>query len=1143
MESCVRTLFQRLRAVCFTSAAILALMTECGYAQRATISGDIVDQKGNVVTDAKVTLLNLDQGLKRETLSNDEGLFFVPWLQPGRYAVTAQKDGFAIAEIRNVVLHVGDVRGLHVELRVGAEPVHVEVHSETGGVETVSPALGAVVTGDVIREAPLNGRNPLDLALLQPGVTPTDLDDASAGRYNTAGGRSDSITYLLNDGLNNDLLDNRVVYDPNPDTIAEFRILTSNYPAEYGRNAGGIISMITKSGTNTYHGTLFEYLRNDALDANSYFNKNDPNNLLPRDVLKRNQFGGTVGGPLTIPGVMSGKDRTFFFFGYQGERQSQTESIHNVVTFTPAELGGDFSHAVNGGPDTNVAAFLVANPFFQPSTNLASQAIIDPERINSVAKNYIAAGLIPTSASGQLSSQGALRINRDEFTTKIDFNMTPKDRLSVTLGMDHNNDHDPFPFFGANVPGYPVTDRSYDLFSTFNYTRTFTPHVLNEFSFTAQRTRGDGQLPAASLPAPAALGIGVTPDTPNGPTVLNFDTGMYVGFSYQGPQHLVDNTFAYADVLTWVRGRHDFKFGGGFSAYQDNAQFAFTVNGRFDFFGRGGIGSQNSFADFLLGIPADYTQSPDASSNIRTKYTHVFAQDEWHLLKTLVLTAGLRYEYSTPKSDTEGRTFSIIPGAKSQRFTNAPVGMVFPGDPGAPTGVNFSDELNWAPRFGFAWDPTGKGTTSVRGGFGMFYDILKGEDNLQFNGKPPFFSSVGFGFLPLAGNPSSEVNYMTQPFVAAGVTNPFPSRTPPANINFADAGFLPIGASGSIFVVDPHLSTPYNYQYNFSIQREILRDTVLEASYVGSSAHGLTALVDVNPFIIGTQNRVLNLTPGNSSCSFTSGTCSFAAIPEFRNDTNASYNSVELALEKQFSDGGIFGRSYFTVAYTLAHNIDNASGFRNRNSAVPYYQPDLFRASADMDVRHRLILSGGWEVPFERISDAAPKVVTKGWKLFPIISWRSGLPLDVFARLPGSFDFRYAGPSQAGDPNLVRANLVGPIQIFDPRSQQTFNGNTGNYWFDPTSFSNTDYPSYPSYGTLPRNYFRGPLVYNINLAVAKTTPIAGDRLQLEFRADFFNLLNHAEFANPNTNIDDPNFGKLQDTYTPRQIQLALRLVF
>ena len=395
------------------------------------------------------------------------------------------------------------------------------------------------------------------------------------------------------------------------------------------------------------------------------------------------------------------------------------------------------------------------------------------------------------------------------------------------------------------------------------------------------------------------------------------------------------------------------------------------------------------------------------------------------------------------------------------------------------------------------------------------------------------------------------MNYLTQPFVAAGVPNPFPSHPPPSNLDFAAAGYLPVGSSGNIFVVDPHLRTPYTFQYHLTFQRELAQNTVLQASYVGSGSRKLTALTDVNPFVLGTFDRVLNLTPPNSTCGANRPFLCYANLYEFRNTSAASYNSLLLSLQKQFSGSGIFGHSYFTLAYTYSHNIDNASGFQNRNTVVPYYDPSFFRASADMDVRQRIVFSGGWEVPFEHAWETGPKRLTQGWSVFPIVSWHTGFPLDIFANLLSAFDFNSPGPSGAGDAGLVRANVVKPVQIFDPRTVQTIAGDKGNFWFDPTSFSNTNFPTdaeavaapeLRTYGSLPRNYLRGPGSTNIDLAFSKSTPLR-EHLRMEVRADFFNLLNHAEFANPDTNINSATFGRLLYTYQPRIIQLALRLSF
>lgn len=1109
--------------------------------QRASIQGAVTDQSGGLVPGVHITLLNLDQGLKRDTLTNDEGYFAVPFLLPGRYLVTAQKDGFAIAEISDLLLHVGDVRGLSIRLHVGAPPVQVQVSGQASLVDTFNPTLSQVVTGDVVRNAPLNGRDIRDLALLQPGVTPADQDSRGAGTFNIVGNRSDSVNYLLDGGLNNDLIDNRVVYTPNPDAVAEFRILTSNYPAEYGRNSGGVITVATRSGTNQYHGSLFDFLRNDALNANSFFNNNQG---FPRQVLKRNQFGGTLGGPIPVP--HTDKAHHFFFVGYQGQREVQEIPSRKIATFTPAELGGDFSTAAGGSPDPGVASFLQAFPFFQPNPALASQAIIDPTRINSVAQNYIAAGLIPTSPSGELNSQQPVRLSADELTTKLDFDLTANNKLGITLGWDRVHQVTPFDY--ANVPGYPDILDAHDYFLNIAHTHIFSTDLINELKITAERSYNSAAKPAVRLPTPGELGIGITPDLPTGPTNLLFDTGLQIGFSPIGPQRLTDNTFSYADTLTWLHGSHSWKFGGGFSAFQNNTLFAFTVNGQF-VFGFGQNGSGNSFADFLLGLPLQYGQSANAYSNVRSKFMYGFAQDEWRVRKNLVLSLGARYEYATPKADTQGRTFSVIPGQQSDVFPNAPPGLLFPGDAGAPRGVNFPDRNDWAARLGFAWDPKGQGRTSLRGAFGIFYDILKAEDNLQFNGQAPFYSSAGLPFGPLTSNPTSEVNYLTQPFVAAGVPDPFPSRPPSPNIDFGTSGFLPIGASGSTFLVDPHLRTPYTYQYHLTLQHQVAERTVLEASYVGSSSHGLTALVDINPFVLGTCSRVLNPGPRTTDCSMASFP-NYAALLEFRNVSNASYNALLLSLQKQFSGSAWFGRSYFTLAYSYSHNIDDASGFQNRNTAVPFYDTNLFRASADMDIRHRIVFSGGWELPVDQLWASGPSRATRGWNVFPILSWRTGSPLDVFANFP-AFDFTSPGPSGAGDPGLVRANLVAPVRILDPRQGQQLAGEHGNFWFDPNSFDRLNFPSdqqavdnpaVRTYGSLSRNYFRGPGRFNIDLAFAKDTPIT-DRIHMEVRADFFNILNHAQFANPDTSITSTTFGQVLYTTNPRTIQMALRLSF
>jgi len=1178
-------------------------------AQDATgrIIGNISDPSNAPIPGARVTVTNLGTKIAQTATTNATGFYQVLSLPIGEYEVTVEATGFRKEVFEHQKLQIGQSLRLDAQLAIGQTTESVEVTSQAANVETVNETIGSSVVGETIQRAPLNGRDVLDLAALQPGVTETNGDSGAAGKYSIAGGRSDSVTYLLDGGLNNNLLDNSVVLNPNPDTIAEFRILESNYSAEYGRNGGGIISVVTKSGTNEWHGSAFEFLRNDAFNANPFFDKSDPNNLSPRPVLKRNQYGGTLGGPITIPHLVNGKDRFFFFVGYQGQRLSAQASSGTNTVFTPAQLQGDFSGGMSGGQcpnaDQNVATFLVNNPYYQSNPTLAACAIIDPTRFNSVAQKYIAAGLLPANNNGQAQYFAPLTNNNNELTMKFDFLITQTDKVSATLGGFRNPETQPFWF--ATVPGFPDLFKTNNYYANVAYSHTFTTNMVNEFRLFVQRNNDERSVPTGPNAAytASALGAGITPDNPTGPPNLYFDNGLLVGYSENGPTSLINNTFGFSDNVSYIHGRHTWKMGGGISAYQNNTNYDFYINGEFDFYS---TGSGNSLADFLLGLPTALYQYPQAPSNIRSKSYYGFLQDEWRLAKRFTVNLGIRYEYNSPKEDTQGRTFSVIPGVTtpSTVFPNAPIGMLFPGDPGAPTGVNFPNTKNWAPRIGFAWDPKGDGKTSLRGGFGVFYDILKGEDNLQFNGQPPFFSS-GFVGFPTSGNglptfTTSGSDFLENPYNYANPpVNPFPSKPPDHNLNFLDSGFLPINAAGSVYIVDPHLKTPYTYQYNLSLQREIASSIVFEASYVGSSSHGLTSLQDINPFVLRTTDRILNLAPGNTTCLDYSGnstsnadpsaTCSYAGLPEFKNVANASYNSLQVSLTKQITDSPA-GRTYFTVAYTFAHGIDDASGFRQRNSTVPSYDSSLFRASSDQDIRHRITISGGWDLPFDRMWTSGPKRLTQGWSVFPIFTWHTGLPYDVFASLPEQYVPNAEGPSGAGDPYNTHANITGSLQQFNPRTTQTFtnpNANTpapsmGNYLFNPTSLSNAQCgdtndpfpctpgptilpadsqvvanPALATYGTLPRNFLRGPGYVNMDFAFSKTTAIT-EQVKIEFRAEFFNAFNHANFLNPNVvnnyqgtytgggsgaNIYSNQFGQITSTADPRIIQLALRLSF
>jgi hypothetical protein len=1127
------------------------------WAQTATgrIVGTVTDPTGAVIPGATITATNVETMVTDTAITNERGVYQIPLLPIGMYVVTGEQPGFQKALTKPEKLEINQSLNIDIRMVVGGQTEEVLVQESISHVETITPTLGMSVTANQIESMPLNGRNTLELSLLQPGVIPSTAGGTTTGVcgggntcFSVSGGRQDSVTYLLDGGINNNLLDNSVVLNPNPDMIEEFRILTSTYNAEYGRNAGGIVSVVTKSGTNNFHGTAYDYVRNDALNANAFFNKA---NGLPKDILKRNQFGGTIGGPIL-------KDKLFFYTGWQSQRLSQLRTTNKVQTFTPSELNGDFSlsNAGHTGPDTNVAAFLQRFPYFQPNAALAAQGIIDPSKMSTVAKNYIKNGLIPADPSGFQTFQDSARDNRDELTNKVDYYLSTKDRISATFGYSSRTQLTPFTSSTTNnwIGGFPNQTVTKPYYLALDYVRTFSPSLLNDFRLTGQRNNNFQNAPTKKLPTGTDLGIGIISDDPTGPPILTFSSSsMNIGFSPQGPTRLIDNTFTWSDTLTWIKGPHTLKAGGTFTPYQNNTVYDFYVNGRFLFDANGVVGgyTKNDRADFMLGLADEYQQYPAAPSNIRSRNASGFFQDEWKVRRNFTLSLGMRYEYSSPKKDLQSRSFTWALGRQSTVFPNAPKGILFPGDTNAPTGSNFPDRNDWAPRFGFAWSPGTSGKTSVRGGFGIFYDILKAEDNLQFNGQAPFFGFVDLQtFNSVTTNPSSEPLNMTKPFVAANQPNPFPSRPPSKNLNFAAAGFLPLGGSG-VYSVDPNLRTPYVYQYNLDIQREIIANTILNIAYAGSNSHKLTGVYDSNPFIPGTTSRIFNAPSGNPANAFN-------YLDTFANVGWANYNSLQFGLRARPREVRGVGNVSYQFSWTYSKSEDNTSGFRARDNRVPYFNRNQFRAVSDFDLTHYIALSGTWELPFAKIWGKGPSRLTKGWTFQPLVNYRTGAPLDVLASLTRSRT--NPGPSAAGDGQLVRANLVAPISYFDPHVSQTINGRKGNYFLDPNAFSRdaliltaaqgfdpVNNPSQRTYGTFGRNAFRGPTRTNIDVSVAKITNI-DERRKLEFRAEMFNMPNLALFRDPNTTITSGAFGQISGTGSatdsqPRVIQLALKLYF
>src|SRR6266496_2584478 len=1101
-------------------------------AQQATaqLTGTVKDQTGAVVGGAKLTLRNSDTGIARETTSDKNGSYLFTLVPIGTYELSAEQKGFKKYVQKGITLDVNQNAKVDITTQLGETNEVVEVNANATQVDTVSATLGKVETGQRILDLPLVERDTLQLGLLQAGVFAPDPDDGSGNPFSVSGQRSESLTFLIDGADNNDFLGNNIVVSPNPDAVAEFKILTNNYEAEYGRTSGGIVNQVIKSGTNAFHGSVFEFCRNDVLNARDYF-------LTDRTSFKRNLFGGSLGGPIA-------KDKTFFFFSYQGARRREGQVAPVLTVLSPAERG---CTTVTPGCVGTVADF---------SSLLPGTQLIDPVTgnnytnnqvpINPVIANYIAKYMpLPNLPGDQFISGPVARIRDDQFILRVDHSFSDKDTISGVYLFDDSPDFFPFQITkgastGGDVPvGSGFSDAKRFQTGSLTWTHTISPTAVNEFRFAANRAATLQSVPQDTT-SPQALGFSnVNPDDPAGtaPPLMFIDPlNLNLGPSPQGPTKLHDATFQYQDTISLTRGNHNLKFGGDLRWIRNNFRFDFFNNGSF-FFGDFGPFTGDNLADFVGGFYDNYFQFSAAQYGIRTHSLYFFGQDAWKIKPRFTLDLGLRYEYSSPQQDPHDNIMGFFPGTQSTKFPQAPPDILYPGDPGTPNrGLVFPDKNNFAPRLGFAWDLTGNAKLVMRGGYGVFYDIEDGALNLQFGGQPPFgaVSNTFPDFTGISGDPIAD------PYTPFGLQNPFP---------FASAGKVGTFEVPKIpfaFVVSPHFRTPYAQSFNFGFQYQLAHDALVEAVYVGSLSRKAIASTEVNfPLlsVLQQQNNNGFLAP---ECARPLAACIDPADENtvtgasqlFTNvsNSNSSSHELQLTVEKRFSHG-------FSVrgAYTLAKTIDVSSGFRARSSTyTDPTNPALDRGLADFDATHRLVLSWSWELPLNRhFSSGFMQKLTEGWTVNGIASFQSGNPFTLFQN------------NNSGELNnfLDRPDQTGPIRIFsDPRPVQTFTGtclgdgtDSGHFYFDPTNVDCVNVPLF-SHGNMGRNTLRGPGINNWDLSILKRFKFS-EAKSLEFRSEFFNAFNHAQFLNPDLQGFSSTFGQITTARPPRLIQFALKLYF
>src|SRR6266545_193035 len=1059
-----------------------------------TITGVVTDPAGSVIQGAKVTALNSATGFKQETVTNSDGFYRLDLLPVGAYSVTiAPTAGFKQSVNNAVNLSVNDVLRVDFKLETGQVSEVVTVSDSPSIVNTETSTLGKVVDNRTLTDLPVlsagaGGRNPLQLAPLQSGVVAA----GQVGPFAVNGQRAQSNNFLLDGGDSNDLAINvpDAIQGFSPDALQEFSILTNTFSAEYGRNSGSVVNAISKSGTNQFHGNVFEFFRNRVLNATPFFNNSTATfNGLRNPKFNVNEFGGTLGGPVI-------KDKTFFFFSYEGFRRRQGVS-QTATVFSDSERA-------------------LINQFGTP-----------------VAKALLAQVPRANSGTSTLLSTDNNSLDRNQYFGKVNYSLTDNNRLFVSFFTEKQDFTDPYAFGGSTIPGFGTRGDLRYTNVVIGHTSVLNSNLVNEARVSFHR-RGTFSVIPLNTTKLSDLGVsGVIPDDPTaaGPPNVQINNTIQFGNTIQGPQGRFDNTFQYSDGLSQRLGsRHNLKYGADIRTYAQNQAFDFINNGLYVFDDTAGVsdafglpsitGLSSGVNDFANGVAFIYAQNSDGRKGYRTRSFNFYGQDDFKVKPSFTLNLGLRYEFNTNLYDIRDEVAGFRPGQKSTVFPSAPSGLIFPGDTGISSSTYPNDYNNFAPRVGFAWDVLRNGKLSLRGGYGLYYDIVISETTLQFLTSAPYAIQPNILFTTI-NNPfsGSLVNPLAQPF-------PHTPAKPGDPFDFTSV------APVSLTVNDPNFRTPYAHQYQMQVQYEFLRGYTLEVGYVGTSGVKLLTRREINPALL-TPGATLQNTDSrrlfnqNNPQNGDFGGAVFGGITNQETSANSNYSSLQATVSKRFSRG-----FQFQSAYTLGHCIDNASGLR---SNVRYNDTSADRGNCESDIRHRYVLSYIWELPFGKGLKGVAGKFLSGWQVGGVTQFQSGTPFNITE--PNDRSLSAAGGDR---PNF----LGGDVKFFDPRNVDTSLGGIHRY-FDSRSGVNNPFfrrVTPGRFGNLGRNVFHGPGINNWDFSVLKRTKIT-ETQQIEFRGEFFNVFNHAQFNNPNGNIGSANFGLVSTTRDPRLIQLALKYLF
>ncbi|MGA2856171.1 MAG: carboxypeptidase regulatory-like domain-containing protein [Candidatus Sulfotelmatobacter sp.] len=1044
----------------------------------------VSDPSGAVVVGATVTAQDLATGFTRTTNSTSIGQYLFPSLPVGTYQITVSMAGYKTYVQKGIVLSVDQAVTQNVQLKVGVVSEQMVVTANSSLVTTDSATVGQLIDEKEIEELPLNGRYVQQLVFLAPGTTDVTANYCAANceggvfpseQYaKVNGGGTNGVNYLL-DGVDaNDTYINTNAPFPNPDALQEFNLVTGSMSAAYGNAIGGVVNVITKSGTDQVHGDVFEFLRNSALDASDYFAQGQVNPL------KQNQFGGSIGGPII-------KDRLFFFGSYQGTRFRTASNGQNAQVPTAPERTGDFSDV--GGPTG-----ITVSP-------VAAYVLNDIPLPNPVGDQPIT----QLNFNGGPESQ-----NTDEYLGKVDYNIG-KHHLSAHYFQMNYTD----PVFvppSSNLlelrgDAEHLVLKNVSVVDMYSISPTF---LLNSY-FGYNAENGTTLSSAPFSMADAGVNMAVPQNKGGGnAAVLNVSIGgdIYLPGVPYGVWNRNDQSLR--EVATWMHGKHELQFGGELlrvrlpmgNQYQESGVFTFD-----------GSVTGNPLSDFEVGTVASFIQGGGLYLDFTGYRENLFIQDDWKATPRLLLSGGLRWDPFFPYTDSLGRVACFVPGAQSQRFPNAPVGMLFGGshhDPGCPASSIYNNPKNFGPRLGFAYRVTESGSTSVRGGIGYYYEAPNTVAFEDIVGVPPFAPILNLTDVSVA-----------DPYGSAGISNPFPAEFGPSNPG-PSATFPQDISFAQIF--DRHFRLPMVLSWNLTVEHGFLTDWMLRAAYVGNNGHHLSGTGDQ-------ENGLLQLNPpGNPVYP------AYGSIASINSGVDSNYNAGQVTLEKRMTHGFSF-LTNFTWSKELNDFAPIGSTYlTNSCSCGRWFDYGL----SDDDIAKNFKFNGEYQFPHAGLPRGISAIVN-GWEVSGTVDWQTGSPFSIFSGLDNSGSGMLADRADLAPGYTVQKAILGSGRSHAAEVLEWFNTNA----FVPNAIG--------TFGDTGKNILRGPRFFQADLAAVKNAKLS-ERLSLEFRAEFFNAFNNVNFGKPDGNLSDTSFGEItglaggssSNTYgtaQPRVIQFAMKFSF